>query len=44
MSILLEKETIDFLLSHTGYGIGNLHPQNTEIFFIGNESGTTFVI
>lgn len=40
MSIPLNPETIELLLSHTGYGIGNLQPQNVEIVFIGNESGT----
>jgi hypothetical protein len=40
MSIPLNPATLNLLLSHTGYGIGNLHPQKVEIVFIGNESGT----
>lgn len=40
MSVTLNSKTLELLLSHTGYGIGNLHPENVEIIFIGNESGT----
>jgi hypothetical protein len=40
MPISLNTKTLELLLNHTGYGIGNLHPQKVEIVFIGNESGT----
>jgi hypothetical protein len=40
MPIPLDKKTIELLLSHPGYGIGNTYPQKVEIIFIGNESGT----
>ncbi len=40
MPISLNTKTLELLLSHTGYGIGNLYPQKVEIVFIGNESGT----
>jgi len=40
MPISLNTKTLELLLSHTGYGIGNSVPQKVEIVFIGNESGT----
>lgn len=36
----LTPSLLDFLLSHSGYGIGNEHPNQVKTIVIGNESGT----